>query len=1065
MNSLSVMKKKQLIKSAFCLFAFLFLFFFARFFTSAEQLPLKKYTTADGLARDYINKIVRDSHGYLWFCTSEGLSRFDGYEFVNYTRDHGLPHRQVRDLLETSKGVYWVGTNNGLVRFNPKGVVSKDSNAKNQMFEVYLKSKSDDSNTYIAINDIFEDSRGVVWVGTTEGLYRIDEIDGRMETHRVDVITGSLTNLPVIFSFCEDNDGSLWMASNNEILRRYADGRMERYTQQNGFPNGTRTDPNSLYPFNSVVKTGDGRIWVATPFGLCKIVTNPAPDRIIVEKTYTMSEGLLENNISLFVTREGKLWAICSKGISELLPNEGRFRSYSKENGLPGEEELQCLGEDINGNLWIGTATGAIKLARSGFLTYRVAEGITALRVVSMFENAKGEIYAAADHLGSGKETIYRFDENKFTGVKINALSSLKNWGWGINHTVLQDSKGEWWIPTGEGLYRFPKVERIEELANLKPLRIYTKREGLCNNDIFRLYEDSRGDIWISSLYNAPALNRWERATEKIHTIDFGKDGEGFGTPTAYAEDRNGNLWMGMYSRAIIRYRDGKFKWFTTKNDGVPDGFMAGLHVDKRGRLWGATGQDGAFRIDDTTADKLNLVRYTTADGLSGNALYSLTEDSLGRMYFATGRGLDRLDPETKRIKHYTMADGLAVHYAIGDAMLDHTGTLWFATSNGVSRLIEESETDSSKPPEILIGSILVADKKQPISELGETEVSGIELLPNQNRLEVKFTSPNFTPGEVIQFQTKLEGSDSDWSAPSAQRVVTFANLSPGSYRFLVRAINADGVSSKTPATVSFTVIPPVWRRWWFMGMVAFTITGLAYALYRYRINRLLELERVRTRIATDLHDDIGASLSKIAILSEVVHQRVAPVAPDSKEINKPLEEIAETSRELVDSMSDIVWAINPQRDHLNDLIQRMRNIAGEMTELRDMGLRVHLSGVEGKNLHLGTDLRREVYLIFKETINNLIKHSDCEMVNVEFKLEGDTLLIEVKDDGKGFDVPSMSKGNYNGRGGNGLPSMKKRAAALGGSYEIDSQIGKGTTATLRVPLKQKFHLSNLLPK
>lgn len=1053
--------------------AILFLFFITPFFSSAEQLPLKKYTTADGLIRDYINNIVRDSRGYLWFCTSEGLSRFDGYEFTNYTRDDGLPHRQVRDLLETRKGVYWIGTNSGLVLFNPKGLPktlnkqqeSNEANNSNQMFKVYLRGKlNGDYDSQNVIYDIFEDSKGTVWIGTNGGLYRIEEINGQPEPHLVDIGHDSFTKFPVVYSFCEDADGSLWMATNSELLRRYEDGRVERYSKQDGFPQGETNDPASPYPFTAVVKTNDGRIWVATAFGLCKLISNPKPDQKIVERIYTTKDGLPENNIpSLFIARDGKLWTISTGGISGLLPGKDeRFHTFTKENGLPEEEGLSCLGEDIDGNLWIGSVTGAIKLARSGFTTYRVAEGVSHLRMASIFENAKGEIYAVADHLGSGEETLYRFNENRFTGVKIAALSSLKNWGWGTNHTALQDSKGEWWIPTGEGLYRFPKVERIEELANIKPKRIYTKRDGLCNDDIFRLYEDSRGDIWISSLYSNPALNRWERATEKMHTIDFGEEYKEYGTPASYAEDNKGNLWLAMYSHALVRYRDGQFKWFTSNDDGVPEGFMAGIHVDKQGRLWGATGQDGAFRIDDTSADKLNLTRFTTADGLSGNALYSLTEDSLGRMYFATGRGIDRLDPKTGRIRHYTMADGLAVHYSITDALLDHTGTLWFTTSNGISRLAQESETNS-KPPAVLISRILVADKKQLTSELGETDVSGIELLPNQNRLEVKFTSPNFTPGEIIQFQTKLEGSDSDWSALSAQRVVTFANLSPGSYRFLVRAINADGVSSTNPATVSFTVIPPVWRRWWFMGMVALLITALAYALYRYRLKRLIELERVRTRIATDLHDDIGASLSKIAILSEVVHQRVAPVAPNSQEINKPLEEIAETSRELVDSMSDIVWAINPQRDHLNDLIQRMRSIAGEMTELRDMGLRVHLSGVEGKNLHLGTDLRREIYLIFKETINNLIKHSDCEMVNVEFRLEGDTLLIEVKDDGKGFDVSSMSNGNYDGRGGNGLPNMKKRAAALGGSYEIDSQIGKGTTATLRVPLKQKFHLSNLI--
>ena len=167
---------------------------------------------------------------------------------------------------------------------------------------------------------------------------------------------------------------------------------------------------------------------------------------------------------------------------------------------------------------------------------------------------------------------------------------------------------------------------------------------------------------------------------------------------------------------------------------------------------------------------------------------------------------------------------------------------------------------------------------------------------------------------------------------------------------------------------------------------------------------------------------------------------------------------IAETSRELVDSMSDIVWAINPERDHLSDLIQRMRSLAGELTEFADIGLRVHLSGIEeDARLPLGADLRREIYLIFKETVNNLVKHSAGEMAEISFAVEADKLVITVKDDGKGFEPSTGGANGANGRGGNGLPNMKRRAANLGASYEITSETGKGTTVVLRVPLQTGF--------
>lgn len=289
---------------------------------------------------------------------------------------------------------------------------------------------------------------------------------------------------------------------------------------------------------------------------------------------------------------------------------------------------------------------------------------------------------------------------------------------------------------------------------------------------------------------------------------------------------------------------------------------------------------------------------------------------------------------------------------------------------------------------------------------------------------------------------------DEDWSAPTDQRTVA-ASLAPGKYRFLVRAINSDGIATPNPASVSFTILPPFWQRWWFLTIAAIVIGSLVYLIERYRVARAIELERVRTRIATDLHDDIGASLSQIAIMSEVVTQRVDQT--DAK-VNEPLQIIAGTSREMVDAMSDIVWAINPKRDHLSDLTQRMRRFASDIMSARDIAFRFRVPQADEKNIRLGADLRREVYLIFKESVNNLVKYSECTEADLEFKIEGDHLIIRVSDNGKGFDVEQATNGNHTGMGGHGLASMRKRAATLGGSYEVKSEKGKGTIVLLKVP-------------
>jgi signal transduction histidine kinase len=330
-----------------------------------------------------------------------------------------------------------------------------------------------------------------------------------------------------------------------------------------------------------------------------------------------------------------------------------------------------------------------------------------------------------------------------------------------------------------------------------------------------------------------------------------------------------------------------------------------------------------------------------------------------------------------------------------------------------------------------------------PVSELGETELSALELQPYENQVQIEFASVNFAAGDVIRYQYKFDGVDSDWSPATDSRLVNFPRLSSGRYRFLVRAINADGLVSATPAVISMRLLPPVWARWWFVATALATVLCAAFLAYRYRVRHLLELERVRTRIATDLHDDIGSSLTQIAIMSEVAQQH-----GDHQSATEPLSHIANLSRELVDSMSDIVWAINPKRDHLVDLTQRMRRFANDTLEAADIEVVFH-TPQQGPDTELTADVRREVFLVFKESVNNIVKHAECRHVDVRVDLRGHELYVDLRDDGCGFLIQENS--NH----GHGLASMKERAARLGGHLEVESEPDKGTMLRLIVPLSR----------
>jgi signal transduction histidine kinase len=320
--------------------------------------------------------------------------------------------------------------------------------------------------------------------------------------------------------------------------------------------------------------------------------------------------------------------------------------------------------------------------------------------------------------------------------------------------------------------------------------------------------------------------------------------------------------------------------------------------------------------------------------------------------------------------------------------------------------------------------------------------MSGLEFGPNQNHIQIDFFALSFRMAENLRYQFKLEGADIDWNAPTDQRSVTYASLSPGTYHFMVRAISADGTASLTPATVSFTILRPIWQRWWFLSLAGLFLIAGAYVMHKYRVNRLLELERVRTRIATDLHDDIGASLSQIAILSEVVRQKVGR---DDAAVTEPLSQITTSSSELMGTMSDIVWAIDPHKDRLADLTQRMRRFASDVLTARNIDFEFHAPDAQ-RNLNLGADVRRQIFLVCKESINNIVRHSVCSRATIDFRVNRDWLTLVISDNGQGFDTARESDGH-------GLVSMRQRAKEMGGTLEITSQSGEGTTVTLKMPI------------
>ncbi|MDQ2856997.1 MAG: hypothetical protein M3R68_11755, partial [Acidobacteriota bacterium] len=573
---------------------------------SAQQLPVRIYTTADGLPRDFVLRIVRDSHGFLWFCTGDGLSRFNGYEFTTYGVEEGLPNPVITDLLETRSGTYWVATNGGgVARFNPSP--SRGEQPENRkLFTIFRIGSELTTNR---VNVLYEDGSSQVWAGTDEGLFRLDLTASQPSFRRVGLNLGEAEHEIAVRSLVEDREGSMWVSTQGRgLLRRLPDGRTVRYTIQPS-PQG---DLVETLLFDSA-----DRLWIAHRGGAGLVVFKPEPatsftgnDKLIKRtltgairlvhadqrvslpenagdvSRYTTADGLPSDFVlRVSQSADGRIWISTDSGLAQF--SGGHFRNYTELRGL-SSSWIAAQTEDRDGNLWLATPTGAMKITWSGFTTFGKADGLGKLRIVALSEDQKGELCAIT---GDGPPSINRFDGQRFSSIWPRMPPEIKTAAWGWNQVAFQDHSGEWWVPTGSGLLRFPRLAGVDQLAQTPPKAIYNLQHGnLPGDDIFRLFEDSRGDVWISIAGNLrTAVVRWERATESFHTYPESDGLPAFSLPTAYCEDGHGNIWMGLYDGGLARYRDGRFRFFSP-SDGLPAGIVRALYLDHAGRLWIATG-------------------------------------------------------------------------------------------------------------------------------------------------------------------------------------------------------------------------------------------------------------------------------------------------------------------------------------------------------------------------------------------------------------------------------------------------------------------------------------------
>lgn len=977
---------------------------------------LKRFTDRDGLPINTVMTLESDKRGYLWIGTQDGAAFHNGHRFTVLNMPNRAVSNYIYDILAANDGSVWFATGGGGIHHYESGAWkthSAESGLASQEIRCLLETESVDGSQIIwagrrdglsklengtwtnfdeksglpdkRVRSLLETSDGdgskTLWIGTYGGIAAWKGEDKNV----IDEKSG----LPgkIVFSLLEtklENGESIIWAGTDKGLAKFANGTWQT------FENESEIFTRSVRALGKTKKAdGTETVWVGFD-GEGAAFYERGIWKFIQEK-----DGLSNDSVYAFAetgSPDGSVWmSNLGAGITRF--ERSNWRYFDDKNGLPKKivfavEEMISLGG--NSSFWIGTFEGGLSRFENGKWTnFNKTNGLS-----NEFVQA---LHASTDE--NGEEILYVGTEK--------GLSSFQNGKWrdiGLNETV-------------------PLIE------------VWDIKEALSEN--------GKKTLLIST--SVGLIKKTGENIEKINSKNGLSDDRVRDALETHSKEGEKVLWVGTYNGGLARFENGEWTIFDVKN-GFPTNRIykiAEINIENSRQLWVATGGGGIAILDlDQPETGFQLIKTENSNLVPSDTVYSIFQDTKKQIYATTNKGVSRITYKNNSLSAYffTTEDGLPSNECVsGASYIDSKGRVWIGTVGGAAVLDISKEFEDEIAQPLFLEKVIVADIERQL--LPETQ-----LKYDENDLIFEFAMPNGFRDASTNYQTQLVGLEeqpTEWTN-EPRRQYNF--LPSGNFTFKVWARDFAGNIS-VPLELPFRIRPAWWQSWWafmlyLMATVAI-VTFIVYLFYRNRLKRMLEIERVRTRIATDLHDDVGSSLSKISILSEVLSHNEGELDLEDK---RSLETIAETSREVVGSMSDMVWSINPSRDNLRDTIQRMRRFASETLSLRNIDFRF-TAPQSDKEIKLNVDYRRQIYLIFKESLNNAVKHSNCSKVDIELGQKGKWLELKISDDGRGFDNSVETEGN-------GLINMRSRAENIGGKFEIVSENGKGTIILLKIPQK-----------
>lgn len=965
-----------------------------------------------GLPQSIVTGVAQTPDGYLWVSTLDGLARFDGVRFQMFKAGNtpALGSGRIRFLIPGRNGALWICIQEG-------GVVRYEGGRFTPL------PLPEPVRTRSSTVQVAEDNAGDIWLSAEDG--QVGRLSGVRWTP---VSTSWVTAERASFQVRADAAGQLWAASRSGLFRVEAERLVPAVT-------GVAGD----YAVYCPGKQGGWWIGTAREIRLWRdgqwsaIVPSPGTNAGVVRCSLEDSAG------NLWLGSQGQGLFRCD--------TQGGLLRFTKEDGL-SSDSVRSLCEDNEGNLWVGTEGGGLNRLRLALFTvYGPDCGLPLEHLTSVSAGPGSGIWVGTDGAGvkllrDGKGRPLSDDPS---ASPLHAMA------------VLADRQGQVWAGTRVGgvfRYHDGQMTRVGEGV----------RSGLT---VRCLFEDSHSRIWVG-WRNTPAVGRIEGG--RLVTIPLPAS-IGAADIRAIAEDATGALWFGTDGSGLLRLQDGSFTRYTRAH-GLGSDFIWALQPERNGVLWVGTYGGGLSRLKDGRA-----VNCTTLQGLADDVIGSIADDGLGQYWFSSNQGIFRTSKaelnefaEGRRAfvqcTAYGKSDGMPALQCWGGyqpvATRTPDGRLWFITVRGLVSVNPAEVRANTAAPSVQAEELIVDGR---VIDLTRWRVPGpaaqdsaarrppLELPPGGRLFEFRYTALNFTAPNNVRFRHKLEGVDAEWVDSGTRRSAGYSRLARGNYTFWVQACNREGAWSLPGSAVAFTILPCFWQTGWFMSLFLLTFGSLVawgvgttvkwrHQRHLQLVERLHQLERERVRVARDIHDDLGSSLTEIGYLG-------ALAVRDAKSLGEArgqIERIMDRTRDLASKLDETVWAVNPKNDSSRQLVTYLSQFTREFLGAMNLRCRLDLPA-DLPEVELTAESRHNVFLAVKEALNNAARHAAASEVRVRLAVAGETLLIEVSDNGRGLAaVPAREEGN-------GLRNMAARMKEIGGQFEVRSGTGPGTTVCLRLPL------------